>query len=53
MPDQHPMSLEQRIVHCWEDGSDYGWPSHTCMALDGHEGSHDWIPDDEIRIDFK
>lgn len=52
MEDDKQLSLEQRIVHCWEDGADHNWPGYTCLALDGHEGDHDWIPDDEIKVDF-
>lgn len=44
--------MSGRVVHCWEDGTDYGRPSTTCFLLDGHDGDHDWTPDDQIVIDF-
>ena len=25
----------------------------TCMLLNGHDGPHEWTPDDEIMIEFK
>lgn len=44
---------DKKIVHCWEDGprteDDCGT---TCMLLDGHAGPHEWMRDDEIRLEF-
>lgn len=49
---------EERVVHCWEDGPEVGrllegYPIRsTCMLLDGHEGPHDFVPDDQIVMRF-
>jgi hypothetical protein len=49
--------LENLGHHCWEDGPhvDLGdrTVASTCMLLDGHEGDHEFTPDNEITIRFK
>ena len=36
-------------IHCWEPSPD----GHaTCMLPDGHEGPHEYTPDDRIRLTF-
>jgi hypothetical protein len=39
------------IVNCWESAGEYPHTS-TCMLLDGHDGPHEFTPDDEITIEF-
>lgn len=40
-------------AHCWESGPETAdGMSTTCMLDDGHEGEHQWTPDDQIRIAF-
>ncbi len=49
-------------LHCWEDGprrlvlDETGYPvsevGSTCMLEAGHDGDHDWTPDDEIGVSF-
>lgn len=52
--------------HCWKDyrewlveqGREYSDEhiatyhdgNKTCLAADGHDGDHEWIPDDDIVI---
>ena len=50
---------EERILHCWAPGpavESRETPGEmvdtTCMLLDGHEGNHEGIRDDEIMIRF-
>ena len=47
------MAEPKRIVHCWEDGplTEDGCPT-TCMLLDGHDGEHEWMRDDQITVKF-
>jgi len=54
---------DEVILHCWagkadqyEIGADE-WAeamAHpaTCLLPDGHDGPHDWTPDEEIIIEF-
>jgi len=46
------MTNEQRVVHCWQDGppDEEDYMGTTCMLLDGHEGDHEWMRDDQIRV---
>ena len=39
--------------HCWEDGprTEDGC-STTCMLMHGHDGDHEWMRDDQIRVRF-
>ena len=39
---------EKPTVHCWMSRDD----GCTCMALQGHDGPHDWVSDRDIRILF-
>jgi|KBSSwiStaDraftv2_1062776.scaffolds.fasta_scaffold00399_23 hypothetical protein len=41
-------------LHCWADNDavDYGEMSETCMLEAGHDGPHEWTPDDQIRVSF-
>lgn len=42
-------------VSCWEEGPYYfdrGCGS-TCLLPDGHDGDHEFTPDDEIAIVFR
>ncbi len=53
--------------HCWKgimDDLEFGtdaWlrasidlPARaTCMLPDGHDGPHEWTPNDQIRVNFK
>ena len=56
---------EKRILHCWKDRADHaadvhGWGSDewakayvdnaTCMRERGHDGPHDFVPDDQIVV---
>ncbi len=58
---------EHKRPHCWADKKawaeeTYGYlsPEHveaesqncTCMLLDGHDGPHEWTPNDEIVVQF-
>lgn len=62
------MSKRKRVLHCWADGpsivewieanahrddfdiEDYvGW---TCMLEKGHDGPHEFTPDNQIGISF-
>jgi hypothetical protein len=47
------MSEKERVVHCWEDGpcTEDG-RDQTCMLLDGHEGPHEWVRDNQIMVRF-
>ena len=56
------------MTHCWKDerehieeaygvGSDewhagFDGPGGTCLLLDGHDGPHEFTPDDEITVSF-
>lgn len=43
----------ERVVHCWQQGPDAeDGCGTTCMLLDGHEGDHEWMRDDQITITF-
>ena len=42
-PDSDPPAT--RVVHCWEDGD-----RSTCMLPDGHDGPHEFTPDDQIVV---
>ena len=47
------LAAREREVHCWEPGPEAAdGCSTTCMLLDGHDGPHDWIRDDRIRVSF-
>lgn len=45
------------LIHCWEDGPrvevdadlDIG---STCMLLSGHDGPHEFTPDNKIGVHF-
>jgi len=50
-------------IHCWADkASQYEigteeWVdavvnSATCLLPDGHDGPHEWTPDEEFEIEF-
>ncbi len=58
---------EHKRPYCWADKKElaeetYGYlsPEHvdaserncTCLLLDGHDGPHQWTPDDEIVVSF-
>ncbi|MBM4321578.1 MAG: hypothetical protein FJ125_16955 [Deltaproteobacteria bacterium] len=61
------MSTNDRQLHCWQDRLDWVWqqgaklgsPEYldalehpaTCMLPAGHEGPHEWTPDEEIVIE--
>ena len=36
--------------HCWAECEE---GEATCLLEDGHEGPHEWTPDNEIMITFK
>ena len=53
------------MVHCWKDYREWleengqhmtdEWldtfdNGKTCMAMDGHDGIHEWIADSEISV---
>lgn len=56
------------VTHCWEDyksfvsdqfgiGSREWCEAHqkgdaTCLLPEGHEGPHEWTPDDQITVHF-
>jgi hypothetical protein len=47
------MMEPKRIIHCWEDGpQEADGCGTTCMLMDGHEGPHQFIRDDEIGVRF-
>ncbi len=47
-------------LHCWEDGPrtyiDDTWDEcgtgSTCLLPDGHDGDHEFTPDDQITVSF-
>jgi hypothetical protein len=40
-------------THCWEEGGPLDdCETSTCMALDGHKGPHEFVPDDQIMVRF-
>lgn len=52
------------IVHCWADRAECAeylseeWAlasvdSATCLLPAGHDGPHEWTPDEHITITFK
>ncbi|MDY0059811.1 MAG: hypothetical protein RBU45_08385 [Myxococcota bacterium] len=61
------MNSNDRPLHCWQDRLDWVWqkgaklgsPEYldaiehpaTCMLPAGHEGPHEWMPDEEIVIE--
>jgi hypothetical protein len=57
-------TTNQPVRHCWQgyheqwpDGSDewarhYHEPSATCLLPKGHEGPHQFTPDDQIIVQF-
>ena len=62
------MKKRRRIIpHCWVSKSDqvefgskewdeifaYGGCDASCMLLEGHEGPHMFVPDNEIGVEFK
>jgi len=50
---QHRADMNEPILHCWEDGPrDERDVGSTCMLPDGHDGPHEWTPDDEITVRF-
>lgn len=52
--------MADRVLHCWEDGPIASWSeSHdtsevgsTCMLLAGHDGPHEFMPNDQIGLQF-
>lgn len=48
---------DEHVVHCWADGPRRETPERfvgsTCMLWDGHDGPHEWTPDDEIGVTFE
>ena len=44
------------VVHCWESEREWieeTYGGRTCMLPEGHDGPHEWTPDDEIVLCFK
>jgi hypothetical protein len=57
---------ETRMTHCWKDRREwieetcgfhspehlatYNEPGATCLLEDGHEGPHEWTPDEGITV---
>ena len=43
-------------LHCWEYATDFDddgtMNGLTCLLPDGHEGPHEFTPDDEITVRF-
>lgn len=48
--------MTEPMSHCWESGpwvGDYeDGHGSTCMLPDGHDGPHEFVPDNEIIIRF-
>ncbi len=51
----------ERVLHCWADGpeeyrlnADGIWTCYgsTCLLADGHEGEHEFTPDENIVAEF-
>lgn len=40
------------FIHCWEDGTNYGHPSHTCLEPNGHSDDHVWVDNRIVLIEF-
>lgn len=38
---------EKRQLHCWADGN-----GSTCLLIKGHEGPHEFTPDENIQLTF-
>jgi hypothetical protein len=62
------MNDAERILHCWQDKREWMARTHgehsdeaidtymngngTCLLPAGHEGPHEWTPDDQIVVTF-
>lgn len=60
---------ENRVLHCWADYTEHVIKQHgfgseqyvdavldggaTCMRERGHDGDHEWTPDEDIGITFE
>lgn len=57
------MGKQKHVRHCWHDGpsllewieagkDSYEYVGSTCMLERGHDGPHEFTPDDQIGITF-
>lgn len=52
--------MNERVLHCWAAGparTEGEWPElrvigSTCLREAGHDGGHEWTPDDQIVVQF-
>ncbi len=49
-PIYHILVNHEDCEECWPTGTHQ--VGSSCLLLDGHEGNHDFTPDDEILLQF-